>query len=478
MKGSSGARRLDRAAHHRPSPGQRWFLVLCTVLAVGLVAGVVVVAVSSEPADGRNPTNTDSGMSFGVLGGTCAPDRLEALRTAGVTVVEFDMGWDRYQPRPGVVDAAYVAELRGRIGACRNAGMDVILSLGLQSPPAWTRSLPSGMLLDRNGQPPTMGGGLDLVFSSAVRQAVADYFDRVAADVSFDGVLAIRLGTDGAGELAYPGPGEGSSPEMQDYWAFNAAAQDGTGIAEGMVPTPLPGWVPGTPTWQGTPVTTEQVAAWFRWYSRALMMAVSWQAQELRTLGFTGDFHVPVAGPGALPVDLDAAVRGNLDGRNDPVGALPRGLHYPDQFTLLAQLDHRLRAAAPGRGVAVDFTGLDDVSAVRARQLTPPRDACQPGDPERAAGGRGVEGWSGQRFTIATARYHGLYVIGENPGPSHLPNTGGSPDSDPLADQLVRAVQYARGCELSMFLFAFEDQLFDHSSGVGLDDYAREIARQ
>ena len=52
--------------------------------------------------------------------------------------------------------------------------------------------------------------------------------------------------------------------------------------------------------------------------------------------------------------------------------------------------------------------------------------------------------------------------------------TGGAARSDPLPEQLSRAVAYARQCGLSMFLFAFERQLFDGASGVGLHTYARE----
>jgi hypothetical protein len=400
---------------------------------------------------------------------------LEGLRAAGVSVVQFDMGWDRYEPRPGVVDRQYVAELLERFNACREAGMQLVLSPGLQAPPPWVSSLPSALLLDRNGTAPTEDGGLDLVFSSAVREAASRYVRRIATDIGFDGVLAVRLGTSGSGELAYPGPDEGTSPDGRDYWAFSEAAQTGIGLAAGMEPTPLPGWVPGDRTWNGQPVSTEQVTSWFSWYSRALIMAIGGQADLWRAVGFSGDFHVPVAGSGAFPSDLQAALQGALDGRNSPMGALERGLYYPDQFALLAELDRRLRTRIEDHGIAVDFTGLDDVTAVLARRAVPPQDACQPGDPETAAAGVGVEEWSGQRFTLATARHHGLNTVGENPGPPNEPTTGGSPDSDMLHQQLTRGIAYARQCGLSLFLFAFERNLFDGSSGVDLDDYAREI---
>jgi hypothetical protein len=59
---------------------------------------------------------------------------------------------------------------------------------------------------------------------------------------------------------------------------------------------------------------------------------VGWQIDRLRALGFTGRVHLPVAGRGVLPADRAAAVAALLDGRNDPDGALERGLDYPAIF--------------------------------------------------------------------------------------------------------------------------------------------------
>ena len=101
-----------------------------------------------------------------------------------------------------------------------------------------------------------------------------------------------------------------------------------------------------------------------------------------------------------------------------------------------------------------------------------------PGDADVVAVDPDVATWSGQRFTLATARANGLSAIGENPGPPDAPSTGGSSDSDTSAQQLGRATTYARQCDLQAFLFAFERDLFDPSSGVTLRDYAREIESQ
>ena len=68
--------------------------------------------------------------------------------------------------------------------------------------------------------------------------------------------------------------------------------------------------------------------------------------------------------------------------------------------------------------IDVDFTGLDDVSAVRARPQA--QDGCRAGDENRTD----VADWSAQRFTSALARRFGLGLVGENPGPPDAPHTG------------------------------------------------------
>jgi hypothetical protein len=228
--------------------------------------------------------------------------------------------------------------------------------------------------------------------------------------------------------------------------------------------------VPGSPRWANRDVTAEQAEAWWSWYTRSAVDALVWQINLLRELGFAGRVHVLVAGRGVLPADRAQAVTGLLDGRADPDGALERGLDYPAQFAVLGGLGN----------VDVDFTGLDDDTAVQARTAVPSQDRCQPGDEDGLLERTDIGVWSAQRFTTAAARRAGLGLIGENPGPPDAPFTGGSPGSDPIAAQLQFAPGYAAECGMTMFLFAFEDDLFrgaaTDASGVTLDDYAARIA--
>ena len=125
----------------------------------------VILCACSPPAD-------PAPMSFGVLNAACTAERIAAERAAGITVVELPLAWDRYEPEPGQVDPAYVAEVHRKIDTCRAAGMRIVLGPGLQYPPDWVRALPDAVLRGSAGNLPAHGG-LDLVFNAAVRDAAS-----------------------------------------------------------------------------------------------------------------------------------------------------------------------------------------------------------------------------------------------------------------------------------------------------------------
>ncbi|WP_285586523.1 beta-galactosidase [Actinomycetospora sp. NBRC 106378] len=400
--------------------------------------------------------------AWGVVDSTCAPERL-AARPAGVDVAVVEAFWDRFEPTPDAVDAGYADGLRATVQRCLDAGVRVVLGSGLQYPPAWVRALPDAAVRDQAGRTPDTGA-VDTVFSAAVAAAADGYLRRLVAAVPADRLVGIRLGTSTAGELGHPGP-EASGAAFDSWWAFGPAPQHGQGLAPGQVPSPLPDWIPGQRTWQGRAVTPDQARSWFDWYSGALVRAVADRARSLRAAGYRGPVHVPAAGRGVLPAALDAAVAVVLDTAVRD-GALRRGLDYVGDLPALA-------AAVPG--AVVDLTGLDDATAVRARRLSPPQDRCRPGDAQALVGRDAVvDTWPNQRVTAAAAARAGLPTVGENPGPPG-PTTGGTADSDSEADQLRYAVSYARGCGLSAFLLAFEDDLYTDRSGLTPADYEAAI---
>jgi hypothetical protein len=439
----------------------RAWLATAGVVAVGLVLALLTGCVSVAAPVADRP-------AFGVLGSSCTADRVAALREAGATTAVTEVQWAQAEPAPGVVDEAYLAAVRKRVATCAAGGLRVVLGLGLHNPPSWVLRLPSGGYRDQEGRR-SSSGEADLVFSAAARDAATGYLHAVADAGVLERAAAVRL----VGELGYPGAEPNATGPA--FWAFDAAAQGGPGRADGVEPSPLPGWVPGTPTWRGEPVAPDAVDAWYDWYTSSLVDSVVWLADAVRGVGFTGDLHVPLAGRGVLPADRATSVAGLLDGRADPDGALGKGLDYPAQFRVLADLDARSRAASPPARVLVDFTGLDDDSAVRARAASPPQDLCRPGDTPASLTAAGLDRGATQRWTIALARAAGLGVVAENPGPPDLPNTGGTPQSDREAAQLVQAGRYARACGVEAWYLAFEDQLFEPGSGVDVAAYGRVV---
>ena len=415
---------------------------------------------------------TDSGAAaagpvFGVLGGSCDADRVDALARAGVRLVEVGVRWSRFEPDPQEFDQDYIDELRAGFARCAEAGLGVVLTPGFQYAPPWVVDLPDGTYLDQNGNA-SPAAVPNYVFSATVRDAAERYLDRFAAEFPLDGFAAVRLGTSEAGELGYPTRQFGS--EHNGFWAFDDAALSGEGLPAGMEPNPMPGWVPGERTWEGRDLDAPAVRAWFDWYSGSATRTTLWQIGMLRGRGYSGPIHLPLAGRGVLPADLAAATAAALDGTADRDGSLERGLFYPDQLPALA-------AMTDPANLFADVTGVGDATAVEARELDPPQDTCRKTDtalPLRSS--TSVDTWSATRWTVANARAAGLRVVGENPGPPSAPGTGGVEESDGPADQLVNAPRYAQECGLEVLMWAFEDDLFGPDPEVSVDDLAGRIA--
>lgn len=424
--------------------------------------GVVVAAVAVLVAGAACPSHAAvPEPAWGVVDSTCAPDRLAAQRAAGLTVSVVEAHWDRLQPRPGGFEPGALADLTARLGRCLDAGMRVVLGSGAQYAPSWAADLPDARLRDQRGAV-TRTKGVDVVFAAAPRAALDDYLTRLVAALPADRLTGIRVGTSAAGEIGYPGPHE-SGYGVDSWWAFGEAAQGRGALAPGQRSSPLPGWVPGSASWDGRPMTAAAAGAWFGWYSGALVEALAAQARTLRAAGFGGEVHLPVPGRGVLPADRSVAVGALLDGHGDRDGSLGRGLDHVAAMPGLA-------ATVPGP-LVIDLTSVDDATAVRARALDPPEDLCTPEDAEDSlAPTVRVERWSNLRFARAQAARAGLAVVGENPGPPGEA-TGGVPDSDPEIEQVRRAPAIARACGLASFTLAFEEDLHTPRSGVTLADY-------
>ncbi len=426
---------------------------------------MLVASLTACRMSAAEPAGALSELTVGVLGGSCDADRVTALRQAGVRLVEVGVEWSRFEPAPQQFDQAYIDDLRARFARCAAAGLGVVPTPGFQYAPDWVVELPDGTYLDQYGNS-NPARAPNYVFSATVRDAVERYLDRFSAEFPLDGFAAIRVGTSEAGNSASR--------------AVNSAPR---ATASG------PSTTPRSPATGSPPDAAEPDA---RLETRrsdlarppARRCSHPVMVRLVRRRGGPDDDladRPPARAPLPWPdppatgrargaaADLAAATAAALDGTADRDGSLERGLFYPDQLRTIA-------AATDPDTLFADVTGVDDATAVAARQLDPPQDTCQPSDaslPLRAA--TSVDTWSATRWTVANARAAGLRVVGENPGHPDTPGTGGDGMSDDLAAQLVHAPRYAQECGLEVLLWAFEDDLFGPHPEVWLDDLARRI---
>lgn len=385
-----------------------------------LAALIAVGTVLAAGFPGSGVKRAGNGPVLGVL--LADPAFLAHDTRAGVRLAVLSLDWARWEPRKGHVDAAYRAETVAVARRYRAAGWKVAVDLGLQQPPGWVLAQPGGRLVDQHGG---RSSTADFEFSEAVRRAGARYI--VDAVHHLGAVADYRVGLSQSGETLYP------STSSNQWWAFVPQAQgEATGLPKGVQPTPLPGWVPGSPTWQGRPVTEDQVRRWYEWYLGALVNAHAWEIATYRAAGYRGQLELVMPGTGALPDLYRAVLAGDLaHNPGDCCDLLNAGAVWWRFLDELPDL----------RGTAVDVSSVYDQSG------SPRGNGCEAGD-ERVHYRRnpGIDAWSDTRWLTYLARRHGLPVMGENPGYT--------PSGD-----LPGIMHLVRSCHLVALQWAWDYQL-------------------
>lgn len=362
-------------------------LVVCTAIAlagVGLAArpprrAAAIGASAQGSPPGRTAHRVDTPASHPWVGALQAvPSELGALRAAGVTRLDVQLGWNRSEPSPGTFDTSYLRSLRQLVAAYRARGFGVTLDLGLQYPPAWVFGLTGQTrFVDQYGQSWVAAGGqdaADLVWDPAVRAAAAAYIRRVATalgDRSFD---AIRVGGLSAGELRYPPWRDGTT--VDDLWMYGPAAQAGS---------PFPGWRPGS----GTP---SEALACLRYYFASLTGYERWLLAVVAGAFRQGSLEVLFPGWGLRPGAAVAAAR-SLVSPDDPAvsgGMIAGGEAWPQQVAAMQRWSPR----------AVVYTTWLDA----------------PAQPAASAHAR-LAAESPARYLAGLAATHHLEAAGENTGP-------------------------------------------------------------
>ncbi|GAB2932736.1 hypothetical protein GCM10027047_31370 [Rhodococcus aerolatus] len=394
---------------HRPprtAAGRGVLLGLVLLAVVGLVAAVVVAGRTADDPSGPAASATSGAPGAGVADGVrlgvleADPARDGEARAAGITAVTLSLAWDRWEPRPGEVDAAYVGAVADRVAGLRAAGLTAALDLGLQYPPDWVLDLPGAeRFTDQDGAVSDRGPGgrlVDAVFVPAVRDAQQRYLDRVAAALPASSLTAVRVGGLYRGQLGYPP----SVPGRTSLWMYGAAAQAGA---------PVPGWRPGTGTPDDARRSLEYYLDSITGYGRWLLGTVAARFPDVEL-----DLLLPSWGlrPGQVAAAADARLDGSTPG--EATDAVSEGLDWERQVPLLAEVGPRgvawttwLDAADSGPRPA------QRAPVARVAELAAPLGVRVGGENTggTGAGGTGGGGPDALRRSLAQVGEHGLVAL-------------------------------------------------------------------
>jgi hypothetical protein len=394
------------------------------------VAGLATVFLVCVPSYAATPASTTVFGTLVTSGGTAATEA-----SAGIRNGMMELDWSKYEPRPGVFDATYVAQERKWLSQLKAAGMEVTLGLGLHYTPAWVRSIPDSRYVNQYGQ---SSSDINFVFNQTVRDQAAVYIAHVGRDLGISNFSAIRLTSGGNAEMLYPSGGS--------YWAFDAGAQNGRQMPSTMARNPFPGWRPGT---KG--LTSTQADTWLGWYVSALDNVTAWQMQTLSGLGFSGVYQVVTPGSGVRPDGV-----AYIDQHELPDGVAGVGAVW-DRF--YAGLPQKARVVVYVSSVA-DGSGSND--------------SCNSADAHVALSSPSADSWSATRWLSRIADSYGMAKGGENP--DHSAGSGASSyyANSSSAGMMAAAVRQAISCRFVSFYWAHDYGVWH--GAASLSGYAANIA--
>lgn len=385
-----------------------------------LLAGLVGMAPCRLAAE------EGAGRLYGTLQGSL--ERAETGRKAGWNVAVISLAWDALEPSPSQVDDAVVRRVADQARAYRKLGYRLQLDLGIQYPPGWLFDLPHARYRNqfgveyRSAEPGRRMA--NFVFNQALRDRLAVHMENVFTRLGTDWDW-VRLGGGLYGEVNFPlHRHEGKS---NCYWAFDALAQGReAGLADGLKPCPVPGWLPG----EASP-GNRSARQFLDWYHGCLQNYHDWQIAAVRRW-YAGDLCMLYGSWGIRPGWNEAAIRTHLDGSSpaEKNGEIQTGYDWA-----------RLIGGLRDRRVIVYCTWLD----------APPKDCDDVG--------RNPERWSPARWLSSLADTHPLKLRkwGENTG------TG-------TGTRAAMATTFARIEQNTMMgvLWAFEPDLFAEPHRRGL----------
>lgn len=393
------------------------------------LVGLVVVLLVAACTSGGSPSPTPSGTTTapppfnppfaGTLG--TQPEHAAQESANGVRVAMVELNWSKYEPDRGKFDLSYERDMKSRVQALRDEGMQITLGLGLHFTPRWVLDEPDSRYIDEDGKSSSQ---VDLTFNADIREQAERYLERAVAVLGSANLWAVRITGGGRSEVLYPNGG---------YWAFGRNALGGPNLPRTLEPNPFPDFRPGT-----AGLSKDQLESWYEWYLGALVDTADWQMTVLRDLGFTGYFQILTPGVGVQPLQLQQAIDRNLPDGLTGLGAAWQEIYrlLPDKRNVVAYVSSMGDGSGGNRGCSAS----DDRIPLSAAAAVP---------------------WSASRWIKRIADEYGLLTAGENPGYTASPEYQ-QQYRDESADGLM-AVTFAqaRSCGFQGLYWAHDDQLWD-----------------
>jgi hypothetical protein len=433
---SSGAVLATEQAQSRPRPSATTTTTPTTTTTTTTTTTVTnTTTTTTAPTTTTTVTTVPAGSGSQMVLGVMEADSqwITADQTAGVNEAMMNIDWNQWEPQPGVFNSSYANLQAAAASRYRAAGWTVAVDVGLQSPPSWVLAVADGQLLDQNTNP---SGTPDFEYSQAVRSAASTYISAVVS--ALGPVSSYRIGLGVNGEMMYP------DADNNQWWAYAADAQQGgTDLPASVGISPMPGWIPGSQTWNGTTVTASQVTSWYNWYYGALVDGLAWEMGSFRGAGFGGQLQLLMPGDGALPALYSQRLAADL------APTTGDGYHTMNTGAVWWRMLDDLAKKTSLAGATVDITGVYDTSG------TPRGNGCQVSDTSVPLGSADpwTSGWSDTRFVSYLAKLHNLPVMGENPG-----NTAPS--------DVAPTIGLAQSCGFTALQWAWDWQLHGTSSTV------------
>ncbi len=378
---------------------------------------------------------------YGVLGSD--PSRQATDDGAGIKFHEIDVDWASWEPTQNQFSTSYGNAIKTEVQNYVKAGDTVSISIGIQQPPSWLSSLPDGTLRSQSGEVAVLSP--DYEWSAAVDNAMGVYIKEVVRTLGMN-VSQYRVGMGEAGEAMYPDP----VTNAPSTWWTGEGFSD---LPAGLSANPLPGWTPGSSSWNGQTVTSAKATTWYNWYISGLMNALVTEANDFRGAGFSGQLAFLAAGEGAEPPLYQARINALLgDTGSDYYGTMNTGTEF--QHTIPEFIS---RVSGP---LIIDQTGAGDGSG-EAGQVD-----CQAGDKNISVspGSSAMSTWGGTRWVHALAVQSNV--------PFEIESQGSN-------DNFATVTGLFTSCDAQVLQWAWDNNLYDGGAGgdVQLSTYKAYIAQ-